>query len=119
MRLHGIRKILSEYDGFDLSATNPQTIGQPESLWRTASGNADLKVTNWLQARLVADYSRRNIDNYYFSGPTQLPSTVYNSPRKLTRQGLTPEVMAWVRIGPPNRPLAASFSSMTSPIVPA
>lgn len=81
-----------EYDGFDLSATNPQTIGQPRSLWRTASANADLNVTNWLQARLVADYSRRNIDNYFFSGPTQLPSTVYNSPRRLTRQGLTPEV---------------------------
>ena len=81
-----------KYDGFDLSEANPQTIGQPESVWRTASANADYKVADWLQARLVADYSRRSIDNYYFSGPTQLPSTVYNSPRTLTRQGITPEV---------------------------
>lgn len=80
-----------EYDGFDLSASNPQTIGQPESVWRTGSANADSRVANWLQARIVADYSRRSIDNYFFSGPTQLPSTVYNSPRTLTRQGVTPE----------------------------
>lgn len=80
-----------EYDGFDLSESNPQTIGQPESVWRTASINADLNATSWLQARLVADYSRRGIDDYFFSGPTQLPATVYNSPRKLTRRGVTPE----------------------------
>ncbi len=81
-----------EYDGFDLSASNPQTIGQPQSIWRTASANVDYRPANWMQARLVADYSRRSIDNYYFSGPTQLASTVYNSPRRLTRQGVTPEV---------------------------
>ena len=80
-----------EYDGFDLSATNPQTIGQPESVWRTGSANADYRVASWLQTRLVADYSRRSIDNYFFAGATQLASTVYNSPRKLTRRGLTPE----------------------------
>lgn len=81
-----------EYDGFDLSKSNPQTIGQPQSVWRTGTLNADARVTNWLIARLVADYSRRSVDNYFFSGATQLATTVYNSPRKITRRGLTPEV---------------------------
>lgn len=81
-----------QYDGFDLNVANPQTIGQPESIWRTGSLSADYKVADWLQTRLVADYSRRSIDNYFFSGATQLATTVYNSPRKLTRVGLTPEV---------------------------
>jgi outer membrane cobalamin receptor len=96
------------YDGFDLSATNPQTVGQPASIWRTGALNADYKPVEWLQARLFTDYFRRNIDNYYFSGATQLPSTVYNSRRKLTRYGVTPEADLMVS---PQTTFSVSFNN--------
>lgn len=117
-----------EYDGFDLSATNPQTIGQPESIWRTASVNGDYKPASWLQMRLVADYMRRDIDNYYFSGPTQLASTVYNSQRKLTRTGVTPEadllftadtaITATFNYGKYDRRETQIYSNRIVPVVP-
>lgn len=95
------------YDGFDLSESNPQTIGQPASTWRTGGLNADYKPASWLQARLFSDYFRRDIDNYYFSGPTQAPATVYNSRRRLTRYGVTPEADI---IASPNTNFSASVN---------
>ena len=97
------------YDGFDLEPVvcvlpggdpatcatrppNPQTIGQPESQWQTFSANADYRLSDRLTLNLVGDYANRDIDNYYFSGATQLSSTVYNSQRKLERYNLTPEL---------------------------
>jgi outer membrane receptor for ferrienterochelin and colicins len=84
------------YDGFDLEPNparpNPQTIGQPESQWKTFSGNADYNISGKAVARLLGDYWLRDIDNYYFSGATQLASTVYNSQRRLERYGITPEL---------------------------
>jgi outer membrane receptor for ferrienterochelin and colicins len=97
------------YDGFDLEPVvcvlpggdpancatrppNPQTIGQPESQWQTFTANADYQLSDKLTFNLVGDYANRDIDNYYFSGATQLSSTVYNSQRKLERYNLTPEL---------------------------
>ncbi len=97
------------YDGFDLEPVvcvlptgdpktctprppNPQTIGQPESQWQTFNGNADYRLSDKLAFNFVGDYQNRDIDNYYFSGATQLSSTVYNSQRKLQRYNLTPEL---------------------------
>lgn len=79
------------YDGFDLDETNPQTIGQPESQWQTYNLNGDARLTNRLQLRGIWNFSERDIDNYYFSGPTQL-GTVYNSRRELTRTTFAPDV---------------------------
>ena len=80
------------YDGFDLSASNPQTIGQPASTWWSGGFNGDLRVTGSMVARGTADYSRRDIDDYFFSGATQLSSTVYDSQRELTRYSFNPGV---------------------------
>jgi outer membrane receptor for ferrienterochelin and colicins len=80
------------YDGFDLDEQNPQTIGQPESQWTTVSGNADLELGRKVFARLHGDFSRRDIDNYFFSGATQLARDVYNSQRELTRYTLAPQL---------------------------
>jgi outer membrane receptor for ferrienterochelin and colicins len=80
------------YDGFDLDAQNPQTIGQPESQWYYGSTSADLNLTPRLVARFVGDYQRRDVDRYFFSGPTQLASTVYDSQRALTRLTASPEL---------------------------
>lgn len=97
------------YDGFDLEPVvctlstgdpktcprrppNPQTIGQPESQWQTFNGNADYRLSDRLAFNFIGDYSNRDIDNYYFSGATQLSTTVYNSQRKLERYNLTPEL---------------------------
>lgn len=80
------------YDGFDLDPRNPQTIGQPESRYYTAGGTADWRLHDRVNLRLFGDFSRRDIDNYFFLGPTQLPGTVYNSRRKLVRRTLSPEV---------------------------
>jgi outer membrane receptor for ferrienterochelin and colicins len=80
------------YDGFDLDPQNPQTIGQPESRWYYASTNADLALGSKLVARLFGDYQRRDVEHYFFSGATQLASTVYDSQRALTRYTASPEL---------------------------
>jgi outer membrane receptor for ferrienterochelin and colicins len=80
------------YDGFDLSKSNPQTIGQPESTWATGDLSADFIVSNRVTVGVVADYSKRDITNYFFSGPTQLPASVYDSRRDLTRWSVSPSV---------------------------
>lgn len=80
------------YDGFDLDKKNPQTIGQPESKFYTAGASSDFRITSKVIARFFGNYSRRDIDNYYFSGATQLAATVYNSQREITRYTVSPEV---------------------------
>lgn len=80
------------FDGFDLDRNNPQTIGQPESTFYTAAATADYQVRGRVNLRFFGDYSRRDIDNYFFSGATQTASTVYNSQRRLVRRTLSPEV---------------------------
>jgi outer membrane receptor for ferrienterochelin and colicins len=92
------------YDGFDLEACsdadaaagsckkNPQTIGQPPSTYWNASGTADFEITKKVVARFFGDYQLREVRDYYFSGATQLASTVYDSRRDLTRYTLSPEV---------------------------
>lgn len=78
------------YDGFDLSEANPQTIGQPASKWKNGDLRGDLRVTDRIFARLSADYSDRDIMNYFFSGATQLATTVYDSQRNLVRHSFAP-----------------------------
>jgi outer membrane receptor for ferrienterochelin and colicins len=80
------------YDGFDLSESNPQTIGQPESTWKNGDFSADVRLSDRVTFNFAADYSKRDITNYFFSGPTQLASTVYDSQRNLTRWSATPSV---------------------------
>ncbi len=92
------------YDGFDLESCagdnaatgacrlNPQTIGQPPSTYWNASGTADYRITGKAVARFFGDYQLREVRDYFFSGATQLASTVYDSQRDLTRYTLSPEV---------------------------
>ena len=92
------------YDGFDLESCtpelqastgckpNPQTIGQPPSTYWNASGTADFEITKKVVARFFGDYQLREVRDYFFSGATQLASTVYDSQRDLTRYTLSPEV---------------------------
>lgn len=80
------------YDGFDLQADSPQTIGQPASVWWNGNATADYQITGKVVARLFADYQDRDIDPYYFAGATQLASSVYNSVRDLTRSTIAPEI---------------------------
>jgi outer membrane receptor for ferrienterochelin and colicins len=80
------------YDGYDLDKTNPQTIGLPASTFWNASGSADWRLAPSLVARVFGDYQLREVRNYFFSGATQLASTVYDSQRDLTRYTLSPEL---------------------------
>ena len=80
------------YDGFDLSETNPQTIGQPKSKWRNADVKGDLRLTDQLLASFSGDYSTRKIRDYYFSGATQLATTVYDSQRDIDRYSWSPRL---------------------------
>lgn len=80
------------YDGFDLSASNPQTVGQPESTWKTGELSADFRLSNRVSLGLASDYSKRDITKYFFSGPTQLPASVYDSRRGLTRWSVSPSL---------------------------
>ena len=80
------------YDGYDLDKANPQTIGLPASTYWNASGSADWRLAPSLVARVFGDYQLRQIRNYFFSGATQLASTVYDSQRNLTRYTLSPEL---------------------------
>ena len=96
-----------QYDGFDLSEANPQTIGQPESTWWNGDINADVKLGERIVARIFADQSNRDIDNYFFSGATQLPASVYNSQRTLIRQSVMPQFDVQVS---PSTFLTASYT---------
>ncbi len=96
-----------QYDGFDLSESNPQTIGQPESTWWNADVNADVKLGERIVARVFADQSNRDIENYFFSGATQLPATVYDSQRTLIRQSVMPQFDVQVS---PSTFLTASYT---------
>ena len=78
------------YDGFDLSEANPQTVGQPASTWTSGDVSADYRLSNRVTFGLAADYSKRDITNYFFSGATQQASTVYDSQRELTRWSVSP-----------------------------
>jgi outer membrane cobalamin receptor len=84
------------YDGFDLEPNperpNPQTIGQPGSEFVAAGFSGDFHVSSKVIARLFVDYNDRHIDPYYFSGATQLATTVYNSVRDLKRYMISPEL---------------------------
>lgn len=92
------------YDGFDLESCsdadaaggacrqNPQTIGQPPSEYWNASGTADLQVSSKVVARLFGDFQDRKVRDYFFSGATQLASSVYDSRRDLARYTLSPEI---------------------------
>ena len=80
------------YDGFDLDEKNPQTIGQPASTYWNASGTADFRFAPALVGRFFGDYQLREVRDYFFSGATQLASTVYDSQRDLTRYTLSPEL---------------------------
>jgi outer membrane receptor for ferrienterochelin and colicins len=92
------------YDGFDLEACtgaraaaeecrpNPQTIGQPPSTYWSTSGTGDLQIGKKLVAHFFGDYQLREVRGYFFSGATQLASTVYDSQRDLTRYLLSPEL---------------------------
>jgi len=79
------------FDGFDLQAEDPQTVGQPGSRWWTGSVVGDVRLAPRLVARVFADYQDRHIDPYYFAGATQQGS-LYNSIRDLTRMNVSPEL---------------------------
>jgi outer membrane receptor for ferrienterochelin and colicins len=80
------------YDGFDLSAENPQTIGQPPSTWKSADFGGDYRVSDRVVVNFAADYSKRDMTNYFFAGATQLASSVYDSQRGLTRWSVSPSI---------------------------
>jgi outer membrane receptor for ferrienterochelin and colicins len=80
------------YDGFDLSEANPQTVGQPESTWKTGDLSADFRLTDRVSLSLASDYSKRDMQRYFFSGATQLPASVYDSQRDLTRWSVSPSM---------------------------
>jgi outer membrane receptor for ferrienterochelin and colicins len=79
------------YDGFDLTPS-PQTTGQPASEWRSGAINGDVRASDKMIARAAVDYSRRDIDDYFFTGATQTLSSVYDSRRELTRYAFSPSV---------------------------
>ncbi|RPJ83298.1 MAG: TonB-dependent receptor, partial [Acidobacteria bacterium] len=116
------------YNGFDLDPRNPQTIGQPESLYYTAGGTADYRLADRVNLRFFGDYSRRDIDNYFFTGFTQLGTAVFNSQRELVRRTLSPEVEflatptttvgAVANFGRYDREETQVFPDRTSPVAP-
>ena len=80
------------YDGYDLDEGNPQTIGLPPATYWNASTNMDLELSPRVIARFFGEYRDRDVTDYFFSGATQLPETVYDSRRQLTRYTLSPEL---------------------------
>ena len=56
------------YDGFDLSETNPQTIGQPKSKWRNADVKGDLRLTDAVARRASRRLLHARDRDYFFSG---------------------------------------------------
>lgn len=96
------------YDGFDLSESNPQTIGQPASTWKTTELSGDVQLTDVITFSLTSDYMRRDITNYFFAGATQLASSVYDSQRQLTRWSVSPSIDVVVS---PQTSFNATFTS--------
>ena len=80
------------YDGYDLDEENPQTVGLPPATYWNASTSADFELSSKVIARFFGEFQDRDVKDYFFSGATQLPETVYDSRRQLTRYTLSPEL---------------------------
>ena len=80
------------FDGYDLDPDDPQTIGLPRSEFYTLSGSGDVEIADGIVGRIFADFTRRDISDYFFSGPTQMGIQAYDSQRETTRYTLSPEV---------------------------
>ncbi len=80
------------YDGYDLDEENPQTVGLPPATYWNASTSMDFELSPKVIARFFGEYQDRDVTDYFFSGATQLPETVYDSRRQLTRYTLSPEL---------------------------
>jgi outer membrane receptor for ferrienterochelin and colicins len=80
------------YDGYDLDEENPQTVGLPPATYWNASTSMDLELSPKVIGRFFGEFQDRDVTDYFFSGATQLPETVYDSRRQLTRYTLSPEL---------------------------
>jgi outer membrane receptor for ferrienterochelin and colicins len=79
------------YDGYDLNAATRVTEGEPASKRYVFSGNMEYAATDKINARLFADYSFRDITEWWFAGATQ-QGPEYNNLQELTRYSISPEV---------------------------
>ncbi|MCP4663907.1 MAG: TonB-dependent receptor [bacterium] len=80
------------YGGFDLDAEDPQTQGQPESEFLNFQANGDYEITPQIVGRLFTYYSRRDVENNFFAGATQLGEEIYDQQKELVRWSFSPEL---------------------------
>ena len=79
------------YNGYDLDGDTLITEGEPASKRYVLSGNMEYRVSDRIRTRLFADYSFRDVSEWWFAGATQM-GPMYNNLQELTRYSLSPEV---------------------------
>ena len=91
---HGFELIGSvrAFDGYDLDADDPQTQGEPSSEWLDLQANGDRQFSDSVVGSLFTNYSRREVDNNFFSGATQLAEDVYDQQLETVRYTVSPEL---------------------------
>jgi outer membrane receptor for ferrienterochelin and colicins len=80
------------FDGYDLDAEDPQTQGEPSSERFDLQANGDYQLSDSVVGHLFANYSRREVDNNFFAGATQLADDIYDQQMELVRYTLSPEL---------------------------
>lgn len=78
-------------DSFDLNPDDDQTQGRGDETFYAASGNIAVDATDRITVKGLFDYNRREVENFFFAGATQLGG-VYNSQQERTRILFSPEV---------------------------
>lgn len=80
------------FDGYDLDPDDPQTQGEPSSEWLDLQLNGDRQLSDSVVGSLFTNYARREVDNNFFSGATQLAEDVYDQQLKTVRYTVSPEI---------------------------
>ena len=83
---------LRTFDGYDLDPEDPQTQGEPSSEWLDLQVNGDRQFSDSVVGSLFTSYARREVDNNFFSGATQLAEDVYDQQLDTVRYMVSPEL---------------------------
>jgi outer membrane receptor for ferrienterochelin and colicins len=80
------------FGGFDLNPEDPQTQGEPASDRIDVQLNGDYQISDSVVGHLFTNYAKREVDENFFAGATQLADDVYDQQLDTLRYTISPEL---------------------------